>query len=971
MRSNRRPVHRLRRALIVATTALLVGLPAWVPAGATGAGPVADDAAFQVWQDEEVVIALTANDPEGDALSYAVGAPSHGLLTGDAPDLVYTPSPGYTGPDAFTFTVDDGTSVSAAATVTIDVMVPAAITCRDATRTIDGGTTLAVGPWLTAVAALCSAPGGAAVTVDGAPSAASGAIDASGWYTPAAGVFGTDLLTVPVVAGGGAARGTATLAVSVVDPAASSGAGIGIGDVAVWEGDARTRSMSFPVTLAAASSTPVTVRYLITGVDAIGGTLKTPDVDFASKGSIERTLTFNAGQTVRNITVSVYGDTRLEDDETLTVVLSNPSGGPSISDAIGVGTIRDDDAIAGAQLSVGDASIVEGDLGARSVSVPLTLSEPVSGPVTVEYRIETVEATGNYTSGPVAPGTDVRDLKGATVSVTFPASSTTGLSSTQRTVALRVFGDTATEPAETAVVHLLSVTAGADIVDASGVVTILDDDLPLNSAAVRGTVTDTAGTRVSGALVGACVGFTCSSTFTDAAGEYAFADVSPQFAAMPGWTSGAIVVVPPDDGSFRMAGFTTLTRTAGLQVRDLALEIGGVFAVTMLTPTGDPAPAECAGGHVVVNPLTGTEDPRISLFGRDFDGDRHHVGGYTLRVSPPAACPFQRALATGTIAAGATSAVEVTLTEASTVVGVVRDPNGDPIADAEVQVVEDAASLAPWAGSSYPGGFGDLLPVTTGSDGSYSLGGLPVGSFALTVHPPTATGFADADAAFSVTADGSSVTVDVSFAVPATVSGPLLGGGEPMNDAFVIFCPSPPATIATVGCAGGVTVSGYGGWYSATLIPGAYRLIGGNTSEYTPQAFITVEAGEALTCALYAGPYGASGSVSCDESPPPAPKGQLHGTVLADDLSVIGGLVGVIACPAAGYPTPSMGCTGGATVLASGVDGSYSVTLDVGSYTVIGGTLAKLSPVVTVSITDGGTVTCDVRVGAASTISCT
>jgi hypothetical protein len=377
---------------------------------------------------------------------------------------------------------------------------------------------------------------------------------------------------------------------------------------------------------------------------------------------------------------------------------------------------------------------------------------------------------------------------------------------------------------------------------------------------------------------------------------------------------------------------------------------------------------------VVVEPLTGTDDPRLTLFGNDFDGDRHHAGDYVVRVSPPAGCPFQRALATGTIAAGTVGAVEVTLTESSTVDGVVRDPNGDPVADAEVRVVEDAASLAPWAGSTHPAGFGDLTSVTTGSDGSYSLGGLPVGSFALTVHPPTVTGFADAHAAFSVLSTGSSVTVDVSFTAPATVSGTLLGtDGAPLPSvSLVVFCPSPPATTAALGCAGGVTAYAVDGGYTALLLPGTYRLVGGNCcGTSSPQALLTVVADEVVACDLVAGPYGAGGSVSCDESPPPAPKGQLQGTVLADDLSVIGGLVGVIACPASGYPTPSMGCTGGATVLASAADGSYSVALDVGSYTVIGGTLANLSPVVTVSITEGGSVTCAVRVGATATISCT
>lgn len=954
-------------SLLVVTLAMgLLVLPGGGSAWAAGDSPTAEGAAFEVWRDEEVAIALTASDPEDDALAYAVGSPAHGVLTGAAPDLVYTPEPGFTGSDAFTFTVDDGTSVSSPAIVTISVMAPATLPCQDATRTIDAGTSLSVSTWLAAVPALCSAPGGAVVTVDGTPTAGSGSIDGAGAYTPPSGFLGTDLVTVGVVAGGGAARGTATLAVSVVDPDAPTGAGIGIGDVSVREGDARTRSMAFPVTLATASATPVTVRYLITGIEAIGGNLRTPEVDFASKGSIARTLTFRAGQTVRYITVSVYGDTRPENDERLSVVLSNPTGGPTISDAVGNGIIRDDDSVAGVQLALGDASIVEGDVGPRTVAVPLTLSEPVAGPVTVEYRIEPIDATGNYTSGPVPPGTDVRDLRGSTVSVTFPASPVTGLSTTQRTIAIRVFGDTATEPAERVGIHLLSVTAGADIVDADGLVTILDDDLPLGTIALRGTVTDTAGRRVAGALVGACVGYNCASTYSDADGEYSFADVRAQFAGMPGWNVGAVVVVPPNDGSFRLSGYTVFDRTAGLQVRDLALEIGGRFEPSLLTPAGDPAPAECAGGHVVIAAQSGTDDPRLSLFGHDFDGDRHHVGDYTVRVSPPAACPFQRSLATGTITAGAIGTVVVTLTEPSTVSGIVRDPNGDPRADAEVRVVEDPASREPWAGTGTPYGIGTFDPVTTGSDGRYTTTGLPVGTFTLQVRRPAAN-----EVAFTVSTPGSTVTADVDLTAAATVSGTLLGtDGLPLSGvSLVVFCPSPPATSAALGCAGGVTAYAIDGVYSASLNPGTYRLVGGSSYSVTsPQALLTVVAAEVVPCDIVAG---SPGSVSCDESPPPAPKGRLQGTVLAQDLSLIGGLVGVIACPAATYAVPSFGCAGGATVLASGSDGSFGVDLDVGSYNVIGGTTSILSSVAGVSITEGGTVQCAIRVGSTATISCT
>ena len=61
-------------------------------------------------------------DPDGNALTYAVVAqPQHGTLSGTAPNLTYTPTPGYYGPDSFTFKVNDGRLDSLSATVSITV----------------------------------------------------------------------------------------------------------------------------------------------------------------------------------------------------------------------------------------------------------------------------------------------------------------------------------------------------------------------------------------------------------------------------------------------------------------------------------------------------------------------------------------------------------------------------------------------------------------------------------------------------------------------------------------------------------------------------------------------------------------------------------------------------------------------------------------------------------------------------------
>lgn len=85
--------------------------------------PVATPQSVSLYVDVPKAITLKAVDADSASLTYAVVAsPTHGSLSGTAPALTYTPSTGYTGADAFTFTANDGGQTSAAATVSITVL---------------------------------------------------------------------------------------------------------------------------------------------------------------------------------------------------------------------------------------------------------------------------------------------------------------------------------------------------------------------------------------------------------------------------------------------------------------------------------------------------------------------------------------------------------------------------------------------------------------------------------------------------------------------------------------------------------------------------------------------------------------------------------------------------------------------------------------------------------------------------------
>lgn len=91
--------------------------------------------------------------------------------------------------------------------------------------------------------------------------------------------------------------------------------------------------MTFLVSLSAASAQPVTV-----GFKTQKGTAK-PKSDFLARTG---TLTFAPGQTVLKLVVKIKGDRRKEKIEKFKVLLANAVGA-TIADALGIGTIRDND----------------------------------------------------------------------------------------------------------------------------------------------------------------------------------------------------------------------------------------------------------------------------------------------------------------------------------------------------------------------------------------------------------------------------------------------------------------------------------------------------------------------------------------------------------------------------------------------------------------------------------------------------
>ncbi|HEX5151303.1 MAG TPA: T9SS type A sorting domain-containing protein [Parafilimonas sp.] len=118
------------------------------------------------------------------------------------------------------------------------------------------------------------------------------------------------------------------------DETATGLPGISINNVNKNEGDAGTKKYSFTISLSAASTQKVKVKY-----KTLDQTATAPE-DYTAVSSTQ--VTFNPGEVAKIVKITVNGDTSVESDEKFKVKLLNPVNAV-IADAIGVGTIRDDD----------------------------------------------------------------------------------------------------------------------------------------------------------------------------------------------------------------------------------------------------------------------------------------------------------------------------------------------------------------------------------------------------------------------------------------------------------------------------------------------------------------------------------------------------------------------------------------------------------------------------------------------------
>ncbi len=285
--------------------------------------------------------------------------------------------------------------------------------------------------------------------------------------------------------------GEATVTLANDDPQPT----ISIDDVNVVEGDSGLATAVFTVSLSGASDSAIMVDFATAGDTAIEGT------DYVATSG---TLTFAPGETSKQITVNISGDTDDEPDETFFVNLSSP-GGATITDGQGLGTIQNDDDAVVPTISVADADAVEGDDAgsAGQLTFVVTLSEATTSTVTVDF------ATSD---GAAVAGEDYVSQSGT---LTFAPGETS------KTIVVDAVADTTEEPIQSFALTLSSPT-NATIADSQAIGTIRDDDGALPAVSINDITVNELTDTIAEAI------------FTVSLSQISQQDVSVQFATENG-----------------------------------------------------------------------------------------------------------------------------------------------------------------------------------------------------------------------------------------------------------------------------------------------------------------------------------------------------------------------------------------------------------------------------------------------------
>ena len=304
-------------------------------------------------------------------------------------------------------------------------------------------------------------------------------------------------------------------------------------------------------------------------------------------------LTIAAGATTATFNVGVLADSIDEANETVTLTLSGVSSTATISDATATLTITDDDNPP--SLSINDVTAANEDATNREFTV--TLSAASSLEVTVNYATSDGTATA---------GADYTAISATTL--TFSPGQTT------KTFNVAVLADALDEANETVTLTLSSV-GNATISDATGTLTITDDDatpqLLIPDASINITTSDesAANTTFTVTLSAAAgrditVNYATSDDTATAGADYTATSGTLTFAA--GTTSATFTVGVLADSIDEVDEVVTLTLSS-------AVNATIADAIGTLTITDDDATPSLSINDVSGNETAGNRQFTVTL----------------------------------------------------------------------------------------------------------------------------------------------------------------------------------------------------------------------------------------------------------------------------------------------------------------------------------------------------------------------
>jgi len=226
------------------------------------------------------------------------------------------------------------------------------------------------------------------------------------------------------------------------------------------EGNSGPTPFTFTVTRSGNTSEIATINFVASG----SGVAPANATDFSGGVLPSGSITFNANETSKLITINVSGDATVEQAETFQVALANTNSSNFVMAGPATGTIRNDDAapttLAIAALSANKA---EGSIGATPFTFTVTRSGDTTITTTVNFAVSGTGATpasaADFTGGAFPSGT-----------VAFNANETS------KVVTINVNGDATVEPDETFLVALSGASGGAIVTTSSAMGRIVNDD---------------------------------------------------------------------------------------------------------------------------------------------------------------------------------------------------------------------------------------------------------------------------------------------------------------------------------------------------------------------------------------------------------------------------------------------------------------------------------------------------------------